>query len=159
MIPSPWIDSPIYSTTEVCRLCSPHLPPNGLTYRQAHYLAPWVGHERGGIGTSYRWTPRQVVQAYVVSSLLRHGPRGQQGYDLPAIASLVEPGIRYIIVPTEDPGKAFAQVDALDTLDGMTGGSRVTIYIPERLAGLLEGTHPSLVRFEDSLVSERDGDT
>jgi hypothetical protein len=138
------IDTPRYSTIEVCRLA-------GLTYRQADYLADWVGHVANGPGRPRRWTPRQVVQAYVISTLMG---RGVEKPAASTVAQLVRADVEYIVVPAE-AGEAFAATDLLDLLDGIAGPATVVVKLPPELRDLItspqketfrrrDGDHPSL---------------
>lgn len=122
------IDEPRYSTTEVCKLAS-------LSYRQADYLAPWVGLDREGSGARRLWSPRQVVQAFVVSTLMRSGRRG---VDAASVAQLVNTDIEFVVVPA-NMNDAFVAEDPDDVLEGLTGTSTIVIRLPHQLQKLISG--------------------
>ncbi len=126
------IDEPRYSTAEVCTLA-------GLTYRQADYLAPWVGLGREGSGARRRWSRRQAVQAFVVTTLMRAGLRG---IEASSVAQLVAPGTEFLVVPP-DVGEAYAAHDLLDVLDGIESPATTVVRLPARLVGLISA-HPVL---------------
>ncbi len=138
------IDVPRFSTVEVCRLAD-------LTYRQADYLAPLVFDEANpGSGGRRWWTPRQVVQAYVISWMRRHGFDGDEAAP---VIDLVDVGVEYIIVP-HATGDAYAAEDVLDALDGLIQPAVLVIRLPDKLRALLTGgRHPTLLP-DDSVTAD-----
>lgn len=122
------------TTAEVCQL-------TGMSYRQADYLAPWVGLGRMGSGSRRPWSGVQVVRAWVIHTLMRMGIYSEEAARL---ADLVKPGDVMLVIPPMRE-LAYTTVDLLDALDGVAAEGITTIVtIPERIRALMEH-QPQLV--------------
>lgn len=115
-----------YSTAQVCQL-------TGMSYRQADYLAPWVGLGRSGSGSRRQWSGLQVVRAWVVHTLMT---LGLTGHDAAELAHLVRPGDTLLVVPPMHE-LAYTTGDLLDALDAVAAeGVTSIVAVPAALRAL-----------------------